>query len=445
MTTSSGNKPAFLARLLPDIRIYLKTEDDRTRYLKLTTRMQASALAVGMAAASWTIVSTSALMLGMMSTDDAQSQSEVIHKAYEQRIAELSQERDQRQREASAIQSRFQLALSEIAEQKQALMERETAQFELKTELGLMRRKFGQAVAIRDSAMEEADDLSIELAKKTAIFSENAGAATDLTDTLETISLALSDTTKQRDETNTQLQEMASKIAELEFRARVNADKQERVFTQLEGAVAVALDPLEKLLKSSGKDVDQLLSQVKAQYSGQGGPFVPASLPKASEDDPAYRRYASLMEGLDQVHLMQLAASQIPFASPVKNAVRYTSGFGRRVDPINGRGRMHNGQDLAGKRGTPILATADGTVIFAGRQSGYGNVVKIRHAFGYETVYAHMNSIKVKVGQSVSRGDQIGGMGNTGRSTGVHLHYEIRIGGDPTNPMPYMKAARDVF
>ena len=142
---------------------------------------------------------------------------------------------------------------------------------------------------------------------------------------------------------------------------------------------------------------------------------------------------------------MQLAASKIPFAAPVKTSVRYTSGFGRRSDPINGRGRMHSGQDLAGARGTPIFATADGVVSFAGRQSGYGNVVKIRHAFGYETVYAHLNSIKVKQGQTVSRGDRIGGMGNTGRSTGTHLHYEIRIGGEPTNPMPYMKAARDVF
>ncbi len=445
MTSSTDKASPLMARMLPEIRLYLKTEDERTRYLKLTSRVQAGILATGVVLASWTIVSTSALVLGMMSADDAQSQSEVIHKAYEQRIAELTYERDRRQSEAGAIQDRFQLALTEISDQKRQLMELETSQTELSIELNLMRDKLSQAVAFRDDARHEANDLSAELAQKTETFSGSVGANVDLTETLKTISIALSDTAQQRDESGAMLETMASQIAALEFRARVNADKQERVFSQLEDAVSVAFDPLDKLLKSSGKDVDQLLRQVKSQYSGQGGPFVPASLPLSGEEDAVATRYSSLMADLDQIHLMQLAASQIPFATPVKTSVRFTSGFGRRVDPINGRGRMHSGQDLAGARGTPILSTADGTVIFAGRQSGYGNVIKIRHAFGYETVYAHLNSIKVKKGETVSRGDVIGGMGNTGRSTGTHLHYEIRIGGEPTNPMPYMKAARDVF
>ena len=207
----------------------------------------------------------------------------------------------------------------------------------------------------------------------------------------------------------------------------------------------VTLEPLEKLLSTTGKDVDQLISNVQSQYSGEGGPFMPASIPLRAEDDPMFQRYHDLISDLDRVHLMHIAASQIPFATPVNTTVRYTSGFGKRRDPINGRTRNHNGQDLAGRPGTPILATADGTVIFAGRQSGYGNLVKIQHGFGYQTVYAHLRNIEVKQGQTVARGDLIGGMGNTGRSTGTHLHYEIRIGGTAVNPMPYMKAAKDVF
>ena len=445
MKTSSDQNAPLLARLLPDVRMYLKTEDDRTRYLKISSKVQAGILGLGMVAATWTIVSTSALVLGMMSSDDAQSQSDVIHQAYEKRIAELTQERDQRQREAGAIQDRFRLAIAELSDQQRQLLELEIAQSEVSTELALMRDKLGAAVAVRDSAMDEAEGLTVELASKTLTFSESVDTATDLTDTLETISLALSDTAKERDETSTQLEELTSQVAELEFRERINTDKQERIFTQLEDAVTVAFDPLEQLLKTSGKDVDQLLSQVKSQYSGQGGPFVPAALPSVEEGDPAYARYSSLMEDLDQIHLMQLAASQIPFASPVKAAVRFTSGFGRRADPFNGRGKMHNGQDWAGPRDTPIFATAEGTVISAGVQGGYGKAIKIRHAFGYETFYAHLNSINVKKGQTVSVGDQIGGMGSTGRSTGNHVHYEIRIGDKPTNPMPYMKAARNVF
>ena len=108
-------------------------------------------------------------------------------------------------------------------------------------------------------------------------------------------------------------------------------------------------------------------------------------------------------------------------------------------------GRMHNGSDFAGPTGTPIYTTADGVVTYAGWQSGYGRLVKIQHEFGIETRYAHMSRIRVVEGQRVSRGDRIGDMGNTGRSTGTHLHYEVRIGGRPVNPMKFIKAGRDVF
>ncbi|MCL4167931.1 UNVERIFIED_CONTAM: hypothetical protein GTU68_031899 [Idotea baltica] len=106
---------------------------------------------------------------------------------------------------------------------------------------------------------------------------------------------------------------------------------------------------------------------------------------------------------------------------------------------------MHAGVDFAGARGTPIYATADGVVTHAGWQSGYGKLVKIKHAFGIETRYAHNSTIRVKVGQRVSRGDRIGDMGATGRVTGTHLHYEVRLNGTPVNPMTYIKAGRDVF
>jgi murein DD-endopeptidase MepM/ murein hydrolase activator NlpD len=129
----------------------------------------------------------------------------------------------------------------------------------------------------------------------------------------------------------------------------------------------------------------------------------------------------------------------------VRAAVRYTSGFGYRRDPKTGGRRMHNGADFAGAHGTDIFATADGVVTHAGWQSGFGKLVTIQHAFGIETRYAHNTNIRVKVGQRVSRGDHIADMGSTGRSTGTHLHYEIRVSGRPVNPMIYIKAARNVF
>ena len=106
---------------------------------------------------------------------------------------------------------------------------------------------------------------------------------------------------------------------------------------------------------------------------------------------------------------------------------------------------MHYGTDMAAKHGSAILATADGVINFAGWEKGYGKLIKIKHDFGYETRYAHLSKISVNVGQKISQGDRIGKMGNTGRSTGTHLHYEIRRNGKPINPMKYIRARQNVF
>jgi murein DD-endopeptidase MepM/ murein hydrolase activator NlpD len=160
---------------------------------------------------------------------------------------------------------------------------------------------------------------------------------------------------------------------------------------------------------------------------------------------PETVRANAILQGLDRMNMYRIAAFKTPFSMPVDSPVRFTSGFGGRNDPFGRGWRRHEGQDLAGSYGAPILATADGVVTYAGWESGYGRLVKIKHDFGIETRYGHLSQIRVNVGDRVSRGDRIGDMGNSGRSTGTHLHYEIRIGGDAINPMTFIKAARDVF
>jgi murein DD-endopeptidase MepM/ murein hydrolase activator NlpD len=150
-------------------------------------------------------------------------------------------------------------------------------------------------------------------------------------------------------------------------------------------------------------------------------------------------RANAILGRLGDMDVYREAAERTPFSKPIRASVRNSSSYGPRW------GRMHEGQDFAGSHGTDIYATADGVVIHAGRLSGYGNLIKIRHQFGIETRYAHLSGINVKVGQKVSRGDHIGDMGNTGRSTGTHLHYEVRIKGRPVDPMTYIRAAQDVL
>lgn len=111
-----------------------------------------------------------------------------------------------------------------------------------------------------------------------------------------------------------------------------------------------------------------------------------------------------------------------------------TSDFGFRVDPYTGLQQMHNGRDISANIGTPVIATADGQVVWSGPQGAYGNVIMIDHGHSLTTLYAHLSELGAKVGESVKRGDLIGKVGNTGRSTGPHLHYEVRVGGVPQDP-----------
>jgi murein DD-endopeptidase MepM/ murein hydrolase activator NlpD len=125
-----------------------------------------------------------------------------------------------------------------------------------------------------------------------------------------------------------------------------------------------------------------------------------------------------------------------PTIAPVLGLL--TDGYGRRADPFTGRRSFHRGLDISARRGTPVHAPADGVVVFAGRNGGLGKTLRISHGFGYTTVYGHLDTIEVEAGTEVHRGDEIGLLGNTGRSTGPHLHYEVELDGRAVNPLYYI-------
>ena len=129
----------------------------------------------------------------------------------------------------------------------------------------------------------------------------------------------------------------------------------------------------------------------------------------------------------------------IPSRRPIEQ-MSLSSSYGMRVHPITGKLARHNGVDIPAPYGTPIYATADGIVGRAQRLGGYGNYVEIEHGNAIETRYGHMSSFIVRPGQQVKKGDVIGYVGSTGRSTGNHLHYEVRIDGEPVNPMPFVRS-----
>lgn len=175
---------------------------------------------------------------------------------------------------------------------------------------------------------------------------------------------------------------------------------------------------------------------------GMGGPFVPAGQNgQAAGADP---RFAELFVNWQRVEQLEAAMRSLPAFVPVRNYT-LTSNFGFRYDPFNGGSASHTGLDMAGPHGEPIYAAAQGRVVRAERFAGYGNCIDIDHGHGIITRYAHLSSIDVEVGDRVSMGQKIGGMGSTGRSTGTHLHYEVRIDGRPVNPRPFVDSSNYIL
>lgn len=182
-----------------------------------------------------------------------------------------------------------------------------------------------------------------------------------------------------------------------------------------------------------------------AENSAEAGIIVPdepdddsfdAGVPQTGEDSEA-RAIFQAWKRLD-TGLTQSLGVSVPSRVPIQN-MSLSSSYGMRVHPITGKVARHNGIDIPAPHGTPIYATADGIVGRAQRLGGYGNYVEIEHGNAIQTRYGHMSSYIVRPGQQVKKGEIVGYVGSTGRSTGNHLHYEVRIEGAPVNPMPFCR------
>ncbi len=198
-------------------------------------------------------------------------------------------------------------------------------------------------------------------------------------------------------------------------------------------------------LASAGLVADRLTALGHGESGAQnstagatGGPFVP--LPILSDGSPFASAAGRLQNAIDTADKLRRVLPHVPLAAPLPGDPQVTSAFGPRIDPFLGRPALHTGVDLRDDYGAPVRATAAGTVTIAGPDGGYGNMVEIDHGNGLATRYAHLSSVVVAPGQSITAGTILGHIGATGRATGPHLHYEVRIDGEPVDPERFLKA-----
>ncbi len=234
--------------------------------------------------------------------------------------------------------------------------------------------------------------------------------------------------------------ELLARVALLEKQVSDLKASKDDIIARVKMKTSGQIDDLEAIIEQTGlspKDLKRNFAK-NDDRKGLGGPFIPdASYTPSKEETELFTR-------LDELTALKQILKTLPLAMPMKNGEEQ-SHYGRRIDPFTGRLAFHAGLDISGPGGSKILSTADGKVKKAEWSNTYGNYVDIDHGYGVSTRYAHLSEIKVTEGKKVKKGDVLGIQGSTGRSTGNHLHYEVRYRDQTLNPKKFLSAGRYVL
>lgn len=241
---------------------------------------------------------------------------------------------------------------------------------------------------------------------------------------------------------------LIARISYLENRVRDLKKNNEEIINVVKITADGQIKDLERVIRQTGLSPELLKRQAEQENKirrkptaknadgstgGQGGPFIPENW-----DDSMRAFIGDIDKSADQLYILRQILKVMPLAKPIEGASR-ESPFGRRVDPFNKRIAFHSGLDLASAK-PEIFAPVNGKVVFAGWSNGYGNMVELDHGLGISTRYGHLSKINVAVGDVVAKGQNIAMQGSTGRSTGPHLHYEVRFNDRPIDPAPFLNA-----
>jgi murein DD-endopeptidase MepM/ murein hydrolase activator NlpD len=253
----------------------------------------------------------------------------------------------------------------------------------------------------------------------------------------ETVSDSASEAGKTVDKVSLALPEAAG-LARIEARQLHLVESLTRLADRRSAAAAAKLARLGLNPRAMLAALDSRNAQGR---DAQGGPLLVLATAADGSVDPRFQRLGLSLARMDA---LERSLAKLPQVLPA--SLEYiSSGFGYRADPFTGAGAFHPGLDFRGPTGAPIYAAAPGRVTFVGPRAGYGNCVEIDHGNGLLTRYAHMSRFRTHVGRQVGSGEVVGLIGSTGRSTGPHLHFEVRINDRPVNPRPFLEAAPNVF
>jgi len=438
---------AWLKKRFPERMIYIRTGGE-SRTIEISTGRQVAFVCVVMCALSWMAYSTG--MQYAHETILANKRAQVVAAnnardsvlaevaSYRTKVNELTAELELNQKNSVASAKRRVVLLDEIKTLGKRL---ETEKLVKSTRSKLQQQHDDLQNQLGALDLQSAKDkrqhaqLSYELAeigKRLQYITEQSSPDRD--------TIELHEAVLQRDFAITERDALLAENKKLSERLLEIQNAQKQIFDQVSALANDGVSQIEETLKKAGLNVDELLR--KHESSSRGGPYIPVSFPNLGREDlnDDLKSVSADIERWDRLaNLMDV----LPLGYPVKKP-RVTSGYGYRRDPFKGTLALHSGIDFRGQKGDLAYATAPGTVISAKRRGNYGITVDVDHGMGFVTRYAHLDKALVKAGDEVQIGSKVGLVGNTGRSTGRHLHYEIRYNGKPRNPKSMVRVKRYV-
>ena len=449
----------WLQRFFPERQVILRTEE-RMRTLRLTTNRQAIATFAFLAIGGWLFVSSGLVVshndrirAKNIEVKDARSGYEQLLaqlSVYKKKIHEITDELNDNNERMVELANR-QVALSErkttsgalavaARERKPSLAERVAGVFmandpqQIDVAIGRVALERGRVTGKRDELRIQLERLKSDMADLTSVH--------EGTEFIDPNTLELRRLVIERDLIYSERDGFMGRIAELEGQLRDLESTQLLLFHRFSEVAEEKIDKIESSLATTGLEVEALLAS-RRNESGSGGPFIPLETVSINEG-PLQESLISLNLRVEKLTELQNLTAVMPIAKPL---LRYwiTSGFGVRKDPFNGRFGRHNGLDFGGPYKAPVLSPGEGKVVYADWRGRYGRLIEIDHGMGLVSRYGHLAKITVQEGDYVGRGTEIGLLGNSGRSTGPHLHFEILYKGKPLNPLKFMKVGRDVL
>ncbi|GAB3131627.1 peptidoglycan DD-metalloendopeptidase family protein [Novispirillum itersonii] len=461
-----GRASLFLRRIVPERQLILRSEGG-LRTVRLTPVGQIGFLALTALFLGWAAFATTAMVRQQAVVAEHDAGRVAAQAAYEGLLAQVSVYRNKIS-DVTADLERNHARAVQLAKAEPAAASVPARKPDPKPDPKSDQKPEAKAEADPAKAASALGDVSVDPAvsrelyqthaqrEREALYGELARLDTEMASlaqraamekALDGVEVQLKKVTLERDLAIGEREQARTRVKELETRLVGMEEQQLALVQKFTNLASDRSSKLRAAVSKAGLNPQDLLDDMPEDAGGkdgQGGPFIPAEL--GVQSSPAVKEtLGALNTKVLHMTSLQSLVDGLPLASPLEVAWHVTSGFGVREDPINGSAAIHEGMDMSAEYKSPVYATGSGKVIYAGWRGRYGRLVEIDHGNGLKTRYGHLNRVLVKKGEQVDRTSLIGLLGNSGRSTGAHLHYEVIVNDRPRNPDRFIKAGSNVF